>query len=621
MYTLYCRLASGSSKPPPANPLAKQKVLAASGVSPGTTKPKQPQQQLQPITASSIRHQKQAFQPLSAVRAVARVAAAEAAVTAAAAALVPGKAAAGAKHVSKSNTKAPQHTQQRQHAQSQGMDDAAAATARSVQAMCLQVEGTQTGPRSLLSSLPGVLRRVSADAVAAPAQHSTHGSSILQASLTGGAWPSAHMPAQHSAPEQDMQVLEAQGFLQTLSLGGAGAGTHGGPSLSAAAQLAAYGLSKRIRAQLRSAHGPPAFQRSALPPRPASPPPVVLDGVQCLAARMATQAAIAAQAGGDFCVVYCKVVYAQQLGQRVSVATAGQCLFTAVFLLCPAGDMLMAYNLDAASPADVAMADLSSCNISCIPAGGLQPGSQHTDQQLSLQSFCNLVALHLSDNRLACFAGLAVLPSLQQLNLSANRLRGLQSLQQPMAAAQPSSSGHVEGGTCVGSSGARGSINLECQLKQEAGRDDCGAAHTLTAADSTHRCTQDIEAGVVDEEQQQERTEEAPVSHELGQPADEVQEVQEDGQHAGNSLEAEPDTQHAFSQQAGHCSSSYAGSELQQPCLQLCGFSCLQVLDLSYNMLAGEQLLGQASPLGLLPRQVQYTFCLPHFDTRLHKHK
>jgi hypothetical protein len=109
-------------------------------------------------------------------------------VTAAAAALVPGKAAASSKHASKSKPKTPQHTQQRQHTHSQGVDHAAAATAQSVQAMCLQVEGTQTGPRR--SNLPGVLRRAYAEAVAAPAQHSTQGSSmqtVLQASLAGEA--------------------------------------------------------------------------------------------------------------------------------------------------------------------------------------------------------------------------------------------------------------------------------------------------------------------------------------------------------------------------------------------------------------------------------------------------
>jgi hypothetical protein len=140
--------------------------------------------------------------------------------------------------------------------------------------------------------------------------------------------------------------------------------------------------------------------------------------------------------------------------------------------LCAAGDMLMAYNMDAASPADVAMADLSSCDISCIAAGVSQPRLQNSGQQLSLQSFCSLVALDLSDNRLACFAGLAALPSLQQLNMSANRLRSLQSLHQPLSTAQRSSSGHVGGASCVGNIGAQGRSSLkECQLLQEAG---CG---------------------------------------------------------------------------------------------------------------------------------------------------
>jgi Leucine-rich repeat (LRR) protein len=274
--------------------------------------------------------------------------------------------------------------------------------------------------------------------------------------------------------------------------------------------------------------------------------------------------------------------------------------------------MLMAYNMDAASPTDVAMADLSSCNISCIPAGGSQPSSQYTGQQLSLQSFCNLVALDLSDNRLACFAGLAALPSLQQLNLSANRLRGLQSLQQPLSTVQRSSSVHVGGAHCDSSTGALGSSSLEeCQLQQEAGCGDAEAEDTLTAAVSSHRCTQDTEPGVTDEHQQEadEAKEEAPVSHELGEPPDEGQEVQEVGQHAGTALQTDLEA-HLYS-------SSYAGSKLHQPCMQLCGFSCLKVLDLSYNLLAAEQLLGQTSPLGLLPRQVLFvTIWYPYTSTQ-----
>jgi hypothetical protein len=171
------------------------------------------------------------------------VAAAEAAVAAAAAALLPSK--AGSARPQKkpgatlSTSKAQQQRQPKPAPTPQASSTQAEATAA-----CLQVEGIHTGPQPTRrdSSMHGALQAASVDAIAA-------------------AGPPSH-------------------FVQTFSSTGAGSASGGATVLPpAATQLAAYGLSKRIRAQLRSAYGPPPFQSStALRPRPASPPPVVLDG-------------------------------------------------------------------------------------------------------------------------------------------------------------------------------------------------------------------------------------------------------------------------------------------------------------------------------------------------------
>lgn len=292
LHAPYCRLSSTSSKATGSTP-TKPKPHAA-GTSTSLTAAKQQQQQqqrheqqLQPaITPYNSRQPKsKALQPISAVHAVAKVAAAEAAVSAAAAVLVPSK--ASIKQASTAPPKAAHSTQQQKHTQVK--DSSIGLQAAPAEMPCLQVEGTHTGPRR--NSGPGAMRRTTAEA--ATATTSSACGSLLQASLqvstTGG--PSAavgqsapgqqaikHGPAQPSTHDKHAaQLLQTQELLQTLALAGAGAGSATAAAPSAAAQLAAYGLTKRIRAQLRSAHGPPPFQRSALP-RPASPPPVDLDG-------------------------------------------------------------------------------------------------------------------------------------------------------------------------------------------------------------------------------------------------------------------------------------------------------------------------------------------------------
>jgi Leucine-rich repeat (LRR) protein len=125
-----------------------------------------------------------------------------------------------------------------------------------------------------------------------------------------------------------------------------------------------------------------------------------------------------------------------------------------------------------------------------------------------LQEFSQLCTLDLSDNRLSCVAGLAWLPALQQLILSANRLRDLQGLAQ------------VLGSSCAAS--------------------DPAELHEQQAAD--------------------------------------VQSCEE------------PNA--AVSQ----CS----GLERQLCCPA--GLSCLRLLDVSFNIIPAEHLLGVDSPLARLPR-------------------
>lgn len=235
-----------------------------------TSAPKQ-QRISQPVAAAHHHSRdriKQALQPISAVRAVATVAAAEAAVSAAAAALVPSKAPEPepARQSSGPGHKAQPHPQQpksrpRTHTLNASTPGAAGA---------LQIAGTHAGPCRSSS-----MRRATAE-VAAGCASSSSGSmqASVRASLTGtlqATHPNSaatQAPAQGPAPDEEVALLPL--IYPT--------GSAGLQQPSAAAQLAAYGLTKRIRAQLRSAHGPPAFQRSAPPPRPASPPPVVLDG-------------------------------------------------------------------------------------------------------------------------------------------------------------------------------------------------------------------------------------------------------------------------------------------------------------------------------------------------------
>lgn len=244
--------------------------------------------------------------------------------------------------------------------------------------------------------------------------------------------------------------------------------------------------------------------------------------------------------------------------------------------------MLLACSASTATPAAL---DLSSCDISgvALVAGNASAAyatevaaATHAapaqDQQSSLQPLSSLVSLDLSDNRLGSFAGLTVLTSLQQLNLSANRLKGLQCLAHTcLGAAEPVS---LTSGSSSCSAGHAGSSAL---AMEDSGQP---ASHDQVLADSS-----------------------SPALHDSPQDSQETAQDTLQQQHALDCQEAEDQ---GYLQGDG---SSDGGCEVcVVPCCSTAvsppGFSLLEVLDVSYNLLPGEVLLGQGSPLGLLPRQV-----------------
>lgn len=201
----------------------------------------------------------------------------------------------------------------------------------------------------------------------------------------------------------------------------------------------------------------------------------------------------------------------------------------------------------------------------------------------SLQCFPALVSLDLSDKRLQCFAGLAVLPALQQLNLSANRIKCLSGLQeQQLVVKVEADSQH----------NTRLSSSLDAA--GEGSSSSGGVAEALTPQENAHDGVVEGSSGQVALQQQpsaQSMQEQQQQSHmQLAEQQEEHQQgmVEEGGEGQGSGglvLQA----QQQLEQQ-----------HLNKTQLSL-GFSFLCVLDVSYNMLSGEQLLGRDSPLGMLP--------------------
>jgi Leucine-rich repeat (LRR) protein len=289
----------------------------------------------------------------------------------------------------------------------------------------------------------------------------------------------------------------------------------------------------------------------------------------------------------------------------------------------------------AASPADAAVADLSSRNISCIDLVWGTDSSSCADrllaepqvnllgsQQLSLQSFAQLASLDLSDNRLECFAGLAVLPSLQQLNMSANRLKNLQRLLpstvstvwQCSSARSSSSSSHMRAAdaelvACCSSDeqvqqeGARTSRDLGLETYAEQSGDPTSDRHS---ADGVQEAAA---AAPASDDQEHSVAEQPEAKGDLQQQEQAV--LQQAGQDMqGPGLLQDRQQQQGYGQQDSQeqpCllpDNDPADTAVVEPPSRLFGFENLQLLDVSYNMLSGEQLLGAASPLGQLPRYV-----------------
>jgi Leucine-rich repeat (LRR) protein len=143
-----------------------------------------------------------------------------------------------------------------------------------------------------------------------------------------------------------------------------------------------------------------------------------------------------------------------------------------------------------------------------------------------LQEFSQLCALDLSDNRLSCIAGLAWLPALQQLILSANRLRDLQGLTQVLSSSSSSSSDAAAEGVANAAADAASGEKQQQQWQDTEGQG-----------------SEEPDAAVVPEQ----------------------------------------------------C------TVVRQSCWPS-GFSCLRLLDVSFNLIPAEQLLGLSSPLAHLPR-------------------
>lgn len=286
--------------------------------------------------------------------------------------------------------------------------------------------------------------------------------------------------------------------------------------------------------------------------------------------------------------------------QPYEAPTTNHDAITPIFCPAAAAAMICAHGLDAGTPAaaDIAMADLSSCSISTIavPDGmteGDCPAATDAansaapqgvqDQQLSLLSFPNLVSLDLSDNRLECFAGLAVLSSLQQLNLSANRLRNLQGLQQLLDTGADSCRQSSSSSSCLHAVQSQGTEGLQ---QQEASVCNEQASYQLSAHSSQNALQPE------------------------GQPLHCLEQGQQDeGQgQQGQQLESQNSQQGQSSAGQSCCfvhpTADLCGGYGRVPTAALYCFTSLQVLDVSYNLLSGEQLLGHKSPLGMLPRQV-----------------
>jgi hypothetical protein len=271
--------ASGRPKPPKAahpTSIAEEAVV------------KHKQQGRAAAVKSRQRHSTQTCRGLSAVHAVSKVAAAEAAVSAAAVALIPSRAVQQPPHTNKagsnSSSSSPAHHQHKLGQHRHAADHVAAGAGNIASlpaARGLQVQGKQTGPHKGSPALRDALCQAAAETAAETASCADPSTSTtgLHACLTGDPQALTAADAAPSAQQPVQLDMSLQQLLQALPLCCTAVTGSSSSSPCASAQLAAHGLCKRIKARLRSAYGPPAFQRGPPPPKPASPRPVELTGV------------------------------------------------------------------------------------------------------------------------------------------------------------------------------------------------------------------------------------------------------------------------------------------------------------------------------------------------------
>lgn len=291
------------------------------------------------------------------------------------------------------------------------------------------------------------------------------------------------------------------------------------------------------------------------------------------------------------------------------------------------GDVLLASCPDAISAHEVTAVDLSSSNVTSIytpVAAADGEAAQSAKAGPPFTDFTQLGVLDLSDNKLSCFAGLAWLPALWQLAVSANRLRSLQSLsavlgyQQPDATAEAQAKPDAE---APASSSGYGGGSLMSDPVQDgrqsstAGDSRLGSSESSRPEGDSTPGTPNADAGGPSEPAAADEADTAVSDTAGGDIAATGTAGTEDVPHSAQSSRPASATLSSQQQEVEHHSSSEgevaegagvhepAAAEVQQ-CIAVCpdGFSQLEVLDVSYNMLPADQLLGVWAPLARLPR-------------------
>lgn len=244
---------------------------------------------------------------------------------------------------------------------------------------------------------------------------------------------------------------------------------------------------------------------------------------------------------------------------------------------------------DALVPSDITSADLSSADITSIHTPDPTDLSQSSAVQALQDSpawtdFTRLRVLDLSDNRLSSIAGLAWMPALVQLAVSANRLRSLQSLSAAMGHS------HLSDAAAAGNADGPRSCTVSCESH--------GSSASVSGPDGQYS------------NGQLHNSSDADVAWEVdGTP--ELQTVQHTAQLALDSPQGSSGQFMAGSSlvhlEAAAADPLPQGSGVaQQPATAVCsdGFNQLELLDVSYNMVSADELLGLAAPVARLPRSV-----------------